>query len=321
MSFAKNIFRQGFTAELRFRLGLGLSFDGLKQLGARYAARGDAKSYENLIQNYDPQLKLPSGLQFESFVGFNGKGENTLDSFRVLRSGERKIFEKFYLNGSVDWAKVSFFMECHAGDIDPYKVLIPKMVGSVSGTGLVVSHSEHIDVRSVSSTDYFDLALLCINELSRLRLSSAAPELLFDVMLHAGFARCYRKSQEFSDEHGVAREVLRCALDRVLAMPRFVAHGDLGIKNMSAHNCVFDWDNFGYYPPGFDLALCMVKARSLYSNESVADFSRRHYPLYSSRCAADDFYLALLFFCVSFSGNRDVPFKKSLLDELQSALA
>jgi len=320
MSFAKRFFRAGFTAELRYRIGLGLSFDGLKQLGCKYAAVGDAKSYEGLIQKYDPQLKLPSGLQFESFVGFNGKGANTLDSFRVLRTGGRRIFEKFYLNGSVDWVKVSFFMDCHASDVNPSNILIPRMVGSVSGKGLVVSHSEHINVRSVSSSEYFGLALLCIDELARLRLNPAAPELIFDVMLHAGFARCYRKSLEFAEGRGKAVETLQGALEKVLAMPRFLAHGDLSVKNMSAPNYVFDWDNFGYYPPGFDLALCMVKAGSLYSDDSVADFSRKYYPLYSSRCAADEFYLALLFFCVSFAGNRDVSFKEALLNELQRTL-
>ncbi|RRV17534.1 phosphotransferase [Pseudomonas saudiphocaensis] len=321
MSFARKLFPAGVAAELRYCFGLDLNFNDLKRLGAKYAARGDAKSYESLIQRYDPQLKLPSGLQFESFVGFNGKGENTLDSFRVLRSSERKVFEKFYLSGSVDWEKISFFMEFHASDIDPHRVLIPKMIGSVSGEGLVVSHSDHIHVRSVSSTEYFDLALLCINELSRLRLNPAAPELLFDVMLHAGFARCYRKSLDFAKERGIGLETLRSALGQVLAMPRYAAHGDLSVKNMSAPNYVFDWDNFGYYPPAFDLALCMVKAGSLYSGESVADFAKAHYPLYSSRCEANEFYLALLFFCVSFSGNRDIPFKEALLDELQRALA
>lgn len=135
MSFAKSILRGSLSAELRYLLGLSLSFDGLKQLGRKYAARGDARSYERLIEKYDSQLKLPSGLQFERFVGFNGKGENTLDSFRVLRSEERKVFEKFYLNGSVDWVKVSFFMECYAEEVDPSSVMIPKLLASVSGGG------------------------------------------------------------------------------------------------------------------------------------------------------------------------------------------
>src|SRR5690606_6464367 len=148
MLFARNFLRGGFSAELRYRLGLGLSFDVLKQLGCKYAARGDARSYEKLIEKFDPHLKLPAGLQFEKFVGFNGKGESTLDSFRVLRSGENKIFEKIYLKGSVDWVKVSFFMDCHSGEVDSSKVLIPKIVSSVCGGGLVVSHAEYVDIRS-----------------------------------------------------------------------------------------------------------------------------------------------------------------------------
>ncbi len=320
MAFAKSILHGQFSAELRYRLGFGLSFEVLKQLGRSCAARGDASLYEKLIRKYDPQLRLPSGLQFERFVGFNGKGENTLDSFRILRCGERKVFEKFYLNGSVDWAKVSFFMNYHAGAIDPATVLIPNIITSVSGGGLVVSHSEYVDVRNVSPSEYFGLALACIQELSRLRLNPSAPELIFDVMLHAGFARCYRKSLEFAKEVGVAQEVLQNALEKVLAMRCFVAHGDLGIKNMSAPNCVFDWDNFGYYPPGFDLALCMVKAGSLYSGETVSSFSQRHYSLYSSGCTGEELYFALLFFCVTFTTNRDSTFKKNLLEELQQTL-
>lgn len=178
-----------------------------------------------------------------------------------------------------------------------------------------------MDVQGVSPSEYFELALACMEALSRLRLHAAAPELLFDVMLHAGFARCYRKSLEFAEQVGVTREVLQNALDKVLAMQRFVAHGDLGIKNMSSPNCIFDWDNFGYYPPGFDLALCMVKDRSLYSEGKVADFSRRYYRLYASGCTVEEFHLALQFFCVVFTGNRDVPFKQSLLGELQAALS
>ncbi|MBU2333518.1 MAG: aminoglycoside phosphotransferase family protein [Gammaproteobacteria bacterium] len=320
MSFAKNIFPV-FSAEFRYLIGLNLSFTDLKQLGRKCATRGDARLYERLIGKYDPQLKLPSGFQFERFVGFNGKGENTLDSFRVLRSGELNVFEKFYQNGSVDWVKVSFFMNYHAGEIDPSRVYIPKMINSASGEGLVVSHSEYVTVLGVGPSKYFDVALTCIDELSRLRLNPSAPELLFDIMLHAGFARCYRKSLGFAKEFGMSLEVYQRTLDRVLKMQRFVAHGDLSVKNMSAPCYVFDWDNFGYYPPGFDLALCLVKAGSIASEGSVADFSRRYYPLYSSGCTVEDFYLALLFFCVVFTGNRNVPFKKALLESLQEALS
>src|SRR5690606_24210546 len=123
-------------------------------------------------------------------------------------AGERKVFEKFYRKGSVDWVKVSFFMDCHATGVDPSKVLIPMLVTSVSGEGLVVSHSDYVDVQNINPSDYFYLALACMAELSRLRLVPSAPELLFDVMLHTGFARCYRKTLEFANEVGGAQDVL-----------------------------------------------------------------------------------------------------------------
>mgnify|MGYP003452375720 CR=1 FL=1 len=144
-------------------------------------------------------------------------------------------------------------------------------------------------------------------------------DFLSDFYAHVGFSRCYRKTKDFLLALNGDDSWLDQALLRVGQMPRFYAHGDLSIRNMSSAGYVFDWDNSGYFPPGFDLALVLLGSR-LSGHDSIAGAAASYYSLVERRCSFEDFHFSLLFLYAVLKGGRDRVAKTALLNQLKSLL-
>lgn len=304
---------------VRYKLGMSLSVSALKCLGASFAARQSSDNYLRLLDFYDGSLKLPDAYAFDRFVGFNGVGEGTLNSFRVLRAPCGLVFEKIYLTSSQDFIKLAHFLDHHQCAFGEAAVSVPLVMARAEGEKLAAVYFQYVDVQKVELDQYLRMARACIGVLCQCPVEAGLDDLLCDISAHAGFSRCYRKTKGFLFALNGDDAWLDKALLRVSAMPRFYAHGDLSMKNMSATGYIFDWDNSGYFPPGFDLALVLLIS-GLRGHPSIAAAAADYHALVKLRCSFDDFYFSLLFLYTVLKGNRDALAKTSLLDELKRLL-
>ncbi len=317
---------KGFGDELRnqvcwfrYKFGMSLTFTQLKEVGARLAYKGSSDEYERLIEYYDAEINFTDNPQCKGFVGSDGFGQGTLNSFRVISSPllpppEGVAFEKIYNMHSIDWLKSSFFIKHHHEQFCDESVFAPFLINVRAGVSLVVANFTHVKVRRGALEEHRYLWRNCMSRLSNLTLVPGAPDEISDFMLHIRFARCLQKTKEFSESFHVPMSIFDLAIRRLEKAPRFVAHGDLSLKNTSLPNVVFDWDSFGYFPPGFDLAICMVESNLKLSKDAIDELARDHYPLYESRCDWDNFRFCLLFLYFVFSKTRGFYFKMSLLE-------
>lgn len=304
---------------VRYKFGMPLSISALKCLGSDFAVRQSSGDYVKLLMCYDETFKVPDSYIFDRFVGFNGVGEGTLNSFRILRSPNGFVFEKIYLTSSQDFIKFAHFLDHHQCAFGEGAVSVPLVMARAEGEKIAAVYFQYVDVRKVDTGQYLRMARACMESLCQYPVEAELDDLLCDIYAHTGFSRCYRKTKGFLFGLSGEDAWLDKALLRVSAMPRFYAHGDLSIKNMSAAGYVFDWDNSGYYPPGFDLALVLLIS-GLGGHPTVAAAAADYHSLVKQRCSFDDFYFSLLFLYTVLKGNRDVLAKTSLLDELKSLL-
>lgn len=299
---------------LRYKAGATLSFMQLKSLGARLARQGNNREYEKLVTFYDQQVDFSDVVGCSGFVGSDGFGQGTLNSFRVVSTFDGLVFEKIYKKESLDWLKASSFINFHRDEFCDADLFVPSLIKAKIGQGLVVANFSYVEVVRGALEEHERLWRHCIARLSKLIPHSQAPVEMTDIMLHKGFSRCLRKTKKFTNSFQISLDIYDGAMRRLECMPRFLAHGDLTVKNTSLPCAVFDWDNCGYFPPGFDLAMCMVELNMKLSKSEIDEMVRKFYPFYAGRCSWDDFRFCLFFLYFILSKTRDSDFKFHLLE-------
>ena len=112
------------------------------------------------------------------------------------------------------------------------------------------------------------------------------------------------------EQVGEKSSVLLKMKERCEAMPKFVGHGDLSLPNMGVGSIVLDWDNFGFYPPGFDLALGAVLKGELLDAEALNSMVERVFPSFATRCTRDMRWFSFTFFYCVFLYARQAQHKR-----------
>lgn len=288
----------------------GDGFEYIKERAGRYARKFNHDAYERILSAYDTGLSFRSGAIGRDFVGA-GKGRYTLNTYRKIVMQESALFEKVYLRDSVDWRKCNFFYEYILPDLYGHEMSVPGLLDVVSGERLVVSRFEFVDFSAIDECDYIDRLAAVTQRLASVEYDTAlVPEEFKSLELHFGFERCMRKTQVVLEQAGESSAVLLRMKRHCEAMPRFVGHGDLSLPNMGVGSVVLDWDNFGFYPPGFDLALGAVLKGELLDADALSSMVERVFPSFSKRCTFEMLWFSFVFFYCVFLSARQAAHKR-----------
>lgn len=286
-------------------------FAHIKTYADRCARQMDHEAYERVLSAYDAALSFRPGALESDFVG-SGKGRYTLNSYRKIVLQDSVLFEKIYLRDSVDWRKCSFFYKHVLPGLHGDELSVPRLLDVVSGERLVVSRFDFVEFLAIDERDYIDRLVSITQRLASFEYSSAlVPEEFESLDLHFGFERCLRKTQVVLEQQtGEKNSVLFQMKGRCEAMPRFVGHGDLSLPNMGVGSIVLDWDNFGFYPPGFDLALGAVLKGELLDVDALNLMVERVFPSFAGRCTFEMLWFSFVFFYCVFLSARHATHKR-----------
>lgn len=299
-------------------LGAVRGFQRLKREAEIYAANDAHYAYEKALVAYDPGIRLDSSWDRCEFLGA-GKGLYTLNSYRKLSRDGELLFEKIYLLRSMDWRKCEYFYDHVFPRMEVTNIHVPALVGSSIGRRLAVVRFEYVDFKPVDIEFYIDQVICITRELASLGSKFIdPPSELRDLTLHFGFERCFQKSLSVFERVDGKVELLRSMRKRCEALPRLVGHGDLSRPNMGGEGLVLDWDNFGFYPPGFDLALALVLTGELYGQSELASFARKGHEAVQSECTFEEFWFSLVFLYSTFLSARKAEHKIYCFDLLES---
>ena len=300
---------------ISYKSGRKLSFVQLKALCTKAAQTGDNRDYDLLLRHFDPKITDFRHYTFKAFSRSDGLGQGTLNTFRIFTSSSNDmVFEKIYLKNSTDWVKSSYFLENHRRQLHESGISIPFISENKIGDTLVISKYSYIEITEDPIETHKSIITSCISKLSKLTPKSAALPNIDDFTLHPGFARRLLKIKKFSRTHNIPTDAFDLAIRRLESFPKFAAHGDLHIGNTSAPNIVFDWDCFGYYPPGFDIAFSLASFNTKISEKDIIEIAMENHHLYSRRCSLDDFSFSLFFFYLLYTKTKDTAFKINLVN-------
>ncbi len=306
-----------FLSSLMRRFGFVGDFSEMKQLAEKHALRNDHAAYELALMRFDSGVSFDESCELREFVG-SGKGRYTLNSYRKLACSSGLLFEKIYAADSLDWRKCRYFYEQVVPKLGGEYVRVPALRCSQGGNRLVVARLEFVEFTPIDQLSYIDEVVSITSRLASLGVSGAnVPTELLDLSLHFGFERCFQKTLGVVLRAGGNVDLLKIMRDRCEALPRFVGHGDLSRPNMGGGALVLDWDNFGFYPPGFDLALALVLSGGLLGDAELEDFARRGYDSIAEHCSFHDFWFSLVFFYSVFLSARKAEHKIYCLELLE----
>lgn len=311
---------QFFTSLIQ-RLGSGRSFSEIKRIAEKHALRDDHGAYERALSRYDTNIVFDGACDLHQFIG-SGKGQHTLNCYRKLRCDGRWLFEKIYAVESLDWRKCQYFYEHVHPTLERVAIRVPALLWSMCGSRLAVARFDYVEFSPIDPQSYLEDVVSISGQLSGIGPAQPyVPADLLDLSQHYGFERCFQKTVGVVERAGGDAELLRSMRNQCEALPRFIGHGDLSRPNMAQDALLLDWDNFGFYPPGFDLALAAVLKGDLLGEEELRQLALSAYEPISEHCSFQDFWFSMTFFYSVFLSARKAEHKVSCLKLLERNLA
>ena len=237
----------------------------LKYVIKSVASRKNHFLYEFILNIYDRSLKFQQA-KVKRFEG-NGYGKDSLDTYRVIETSNNKYFEKIYFNDSSDMKKVRVLKNL----IFPvlYKendLKVPSIKLEYQGKYLTSIYYDYLLLEPLKISRYLEACIEILPKINKeytlfgdfikLKQFSYKNDYFFKRVL------CRRNSLEVKASNVL--DVLLKKFDKYTKnTPLVLSHGDINIRNIFENKTVLDFDNFGFYPVGYDYGMVFYQCRKL----------------------------------------------------------
>lgn len=286
----------------------------LIRMGTSLAIRNQMWLYERLIDSYDHmalKYRMEDCISVE-FVG-KGYGSGSLNAYRKIELQNKTFFEKIYFPEKF---KDQHFFETHIqGLLKKNGIKSAKLNEVHYGSKTVTAYYEFLKLDNIDSNNYFSvassLALKIANISIPLEITSSMPQerdinILgpIQTLINRISLQC---NQEISDIEQLLTKVDKYIRNNVA---RCLGHGDLSLDNIFEDNKIIDWDNYGYYPIGFDLGLIIGLATEMkLSLDDYIEIENSLYEDLSEIITKNIFQISLTYFTILFMHSKRVQLK------------
>ncbi|REL24201.1 hypothetical protein DYD21_19670 [Rhodohalobacter sp. SW132] len=280
-----------------------------RRLAASLAKRGWMRTYERIIIAYDRDIQICSYSDCREAT-FEGSGFSTavLNSYRKLMLKEQVLFEKIYFNERKKI--ILFFRDTIQPQLIEQGVKTARLVRLNEGDKLFATYFEYFDLKTLDSDEYLEKATDVAARIVKVNLSESTDipnsRLKYNKNTFTDALENLQNELEFrvpdisnllseSDIY-ISRYVKRC-----------LNHGDLSDKNTFKEGKVIDWDNFGWYPIGYDFGLIIgLSTQSGLTLEEYLQIEQKLYHKVSDLIQLKDFQISLAFFTAVFIRSQRV---------------
>ncbi len=234
----------------------------LRQTTTYLKRANDHKSYSQILHKFVPQMDMDyTHLKFTE----RGYGANSLHVYRKLKFRDEVLFEKVYFNSSLELLRVKWFYD----NIHPLlncNIKVPPLYRSIKGELITVVYFKFIDLVSLAINDIsasvFNLSRglyeLSLNSNVEIKIKNA-PIFLKDYKAHFQYVinieKAHKKLIELRGENFPLKNTEKIINDS----PHILTHGDIHWGNVFENKYLIDWDSFGLYPIGFDVAYLLFR--------------------------------------------------------------
>ncbi len=266
--------------------------------------------YEYLIQQYDGLLTFDQSAVVSKKFITQGNGKGVVNAYRILTLGSGEcFFEKIYINSQADLIKAKWFNSDVASLIDDSKLCFPKVCQMESGEKLTRVLYQFVDIRYLPRQQAARPIFSVVRYLYSLR--PAVPKAYKKTICDFNRSHVYQEgvnalTQAWLLKHPIKLLKIKLFELKLKKFPKAFAHGDLHRKNFTYPNLVFDWDDCGLYPLGFDVALTLSRYFHFESLNDLLSFLEKEMYETVGREEYPKFLRSVLYFCLVFYSRQEV---------------
>lgn len=218
------------------------------------------QAYEKALGVYDPSIEFIHYDQV-AFLSATG-GSEVMNIYRKVTLGTMTLFEKIYLNTSQDLQRVHAFYQHIYPLIDPEKLRIPALVKCLEAKQTTIIYAEFFPQLTPIAPDNLMSCLLdTVVYLSQLPVPE---DYVFDPEAFEAYVFYHDQkpyAQEVLKQYGFDVDLLASMESLVTSFPFVVTHNDLHGENLYQHHILIDFDCWGVYPIGYEVARLMVRMK------------------------------------------------------------
>lgn len=232
-----------------------LKEDALQKLS--YAVRWgkDQGYYTELLEQFVPTWNGKKEIEESTFIG-EGYGRSSLNAYRKVKISGEYFFEKVYFHSHADLRKLEMMEKLGLTEQLATKIILPRIKKIYSGELLSIVYFDFLKTDPANRAG--EQELIHLTKLfykwhweQLIAESSEKWELLKDFTQHHQYEKFKKAAAIKLQKEGLEIENFeRSAKTGKLV----VTHGDLQKSNVFKPNLVMDWDSFGFYPIGFEVA-------------------------------------------------------------------
>lgn len=218
------------------------------------------KEYELLLKHFVPAWNIEAENR-----GFVGKGFSIsgFNSYRRIELSDSILFEKVYFNSFMDLSKILWFQQVFY-PIVSQRLNIPSIINVYKGDIISIVNYEYLDLIPVKNPEELENSLIRFTkdlyELSFEEKHSiekeTIPSFIKNYQYHFQYNSYAHLAEQLLFRQGVNVEEVERLIN---TFPKVITHGDIYAGNAFDKNTLIDWDSFGFYPIGFDVAFAYCR--------------------------------------------------------------
>lgn len=275
----------------------------IRRFSVSLSKREYMSMYEHIINSYDNDVMLYTQKDCinVSFIG-SGYSDEVINSYRKLELKDYSLFEKIYFNARK--MRVSFFVNNILPQLLKHEVRTARLIEVSEGEKFFITYFEYLDLEPPEPGSYFHNAANIAANIATTKFDESIEFAGDRIEYNRGTFQ--RSVEKLRDE--LVTQI--CDISKFLSdvdsylsvnVERCLNHGDLSDKNTFKNEKVIDWDNFGFYPVGYDFGLIIGLAHK--KELTLKKYLELEYELYlkvSGLVSKENFQISLPYFTAIF---------------------
>lgn len=219
-------------------------------------ANKDQNFYNELLRLFIPNWRIR--IKQSQFIG-SGKGIASLNTYRKVDTLKKTFFEKVYFTSAIELTTIKWL-----SDNEIYKHLkkdginIPELQDVYRGNILTIVYFNFMQLIPVKENSLKEMIILTkllyrsSLDPNIIKIIESAPKSLKDVRNHFQYKKHIVQAKEHLNRNNINSSDIEGVLQNSILV---FSHGDIQKSNIYMNNSLIDWDSFGIYPLGLDIAL------------------------------------------------------------------
>lgn len=289
-----------------------LKEDELRKMAIFLRKANDSNLYGEILKRFVPQMTM--SFAHTKFIG-TGCGSYNLNAYRKVVFNDNVFFEKVHFNSSNEIVRLNWFYDNIYSSMSN-SMKAPELCYSFKGELITIFYFKYVALASLSDKDVGPNVFNFSRELYKLsHLVDIKDKMDNAPMFLKNYTAYFEYERKIEDANKRAFELIgdrfpfKSIENKISSSPSILAHGDIHKGNVFANNYLIDWDTFGIYPIGLDVAYILLFLKQCkITYKELNHILLREYKATILKDEWDDFEFNCLYFYYVFTIHSSIEF-------------